>query len=47
MQLFRRRRFGWTVPGPNYTWSVNGYVKLAVYGFEVYIGIDAFSRFIT
>ena len=44
--LAKRRRHGWTVPGPNYTWSIDGYAKLAVYGFEVYAAVDAYSRFI-
>ena len=44
--LAKRRRHGWTVPGPNYTWSVDGYAKLAVYGFEVYAAVDAYSRYI-
>jgi len=41
-----RRRGGWTTPGPNYSWSIDGYCKLAKYGFSVYAGIDAYSRFI-
>ena len=42
-----RRRGGWTCPGPNYIMSVDAHLKLAEYGFEIYAGIDAFSRFIS
>src|SRR6266566_4553639 len=42
----QQRRGGWTCPGPNYSWSIDGYRKLAPYGFEIYAGIDAYSRFI-
>ena len=42
-----RRRGGWTCPGPNYTWSIDGYCKLEHWGFEIYSSIDAYSRFIT
>ncbi|KAI1818861.1 hypothetical protein F4861DRAFT_544689 [Xylaria intraflava] len=42
----QRRRGGWTTPGPNYIWSVDGHLKLAQYGFEIYAGIDAYSRYI-
>jgi hypothetical protein len=42
-----RRRSGWTCPGPNYYWCVDGYCKLARYGIQVYAGIDAYSRCIT
>ncbi|KAK6062461.1 hypothetical protein SCUP515_13347, partial [Seiridium cupressi] len=42
-----RRRGGWTVPGPNYIWSIDGYCKLRAYGFEIYAAIDAYARFIT
>lgn len=42
-----RRRGGWTCPGPNYIWSIDGYCKLQRFGIEVYAGIDAYSRMIT
>ena len=42
-----RKRSGWTVPGPNYIWSVDGYCKLEYFGIEIYAGIDAYSRYIT
>jgi hypothetical protein len=32
------------VPGPNFLWSLDGYAKLAPYGFEIYACIDAYSR---
>jgi arginine repressor len=43
---FQRRRTGWNCPGPNHTWSIDAYDKLQPYGFEIYAGIDAYSRFI-
>ncbi|KAH6954064.1 hypothetical protein BKA56DRAFT_603786, partial [Ilyonectria sp. MPI-CAGE-AT-0026] len=43
---FRRRRTGWTCPGPNFIWSIDAYDKLRPYGFEIYAGIDAYSRYI-
>jgi len=42
-----RKRSGWTVPGPNYIWCVDGYCKLEYFGIEIYAGIDAYSRYIT
>jgi hypothetical protein len=41
-----RRRRGFTVSGPNHTWSINAYLKLEPYGFEVYAAINTYSRFI-
>ncbi|KAI0885049.1 uncharacterized protein GGS22DRAFT_137816 [Annulohypoxylon maeteangense] len=38
----RGRRF--TVPGPNYVWSMDGHMKLRFAGFEIYACIDAYSR---
>ncbi|KAI1818900.1 hypothetical protein F4861DRAFT_544577 [Xylaria intraflava] len=46
LKAAQRRRGGWTTPGPNYIWSVDGHLKLAQYGFEIYAAIDAHSRFI-
>ncbi|KAH6988799.1 hypothetical protein BKA56DRAFT_477300 [Ilyonectria sp. MPI-CAGE-AT-0026] len=43
---FRRRRTGWTCPGPNFIWSIDAYDKLKPYGFEIYAGIDSYSRYI-
>ncbi|KAK4119873.1 hypothetical protein N657DRAFT_242859 [Parathielavia appendiculata] len=45
-QHMRGKRGGFTVPGPNYTWSIDAYCKLQDFGFEVYAGIDAYSRYI-
>ena len=28
-------------PGPNFIWSIDGYLKLALYGIEIYAAIDA------
>jgi hypothetical protein len=47
LDTMKKRRGGFTVPGPNYTWSIDGYCKLQRYGFEIYASIDAYSRFIT
>jgi hypothetical protein len=46
LHRLQQRRGGWTCPGPNFSWSIDGYRKLADYGFGVYGGIDAYSRFI-
>jgi hypothetical protein len=35
------------VPGPNYVWSVDGHMKLELFGIEIYAGVDAYSRYIT
>lgn len=43
-QALRKRRSGFTNPGPHYTWSIDGYCKLRDFGFEVYGAIDAYSR---
>ncbi|CAG8199981.1 unnamed protein product [Penicillium salamii] len=32
--------------GPNLTWHVNGYTKLANFGFRIHAEIDSFSRFV-
>lgn len=42
---YSRRDF--LVPGPNWVWSVDGFDKLKQWGFEIYAGIDAYSRYIT
>ena len=39
-----RRRGGWCPPGPNFIWCFDGYMKLQLWGIEVYAGIDAYSR---
>ena len=46
-QRLEYRRMGWTTRGPNFLWSIDGYCKLQNWGFEVYAGIDEYSRFIT
>ena len=33
----------YTVPDSNYLWSIDGYLKLALYGIEIYAEIDAYS----
>jgi hypothetical protein len=42
----RQRRGGFTLPGPNCVWSVDGYAKLRDFGFDIYAAIDAYSRFV-
>ncbi|KAE8369889.1 hypothetical protein BDV27DRAFT_140805 [Aspergillus caelatus] len=42
----QRQRGEYIVPGPNFLWSVDGYMKLEPYGIEIYAGIDAYSRYI-
>lgn len=42
----KERRAGFTTPGPNYMWCVDGYMKLAMYGFEIYAAIDAYARYV-
>lgn len=38
-------RGNFTVPGLNFVWSVDGHLKLHMYGIEIYAGIDAYSRY--
>lgn len=42
----QRHRGEYIVPGPNFIWSIDGYLKLEFYGIEVYAAIDAYSRYI-
>lgn len=42
----QRHRGEYIVPGPNFVWSLDGYLKLSPYGIEIYAAIDAYSRFI-
>lgn len=39
-----RKRGEYSVPGPNYIWSIDGHDKLSEWGFEIYGCIDAYSR---
>ena len=34
------------MPGPNYLWFIDGYLKLQLYEIEIYASIDAYSRYI-
>jgi len=43
----QRTRGNFSVPGPNYLWSIDSHDKLAFWGFQIYAGIDAYSRYIT
>ncbi|KAM4062012.1 hypothetical protein HRG_013500 [Hirsutella rhossiliensis] len=42
---YKRRDF--SIHGPDWVWSIDGYDKLKNWGFEIYAGIDAYSRYIT
>ena len=42
----QRHRGAYIVPGPNFVWSIDGYMKLQPYGIEIYACIDAYSRYI-
>jgi hypothetical protein len=42
----QRHRGAYIVPGPNFIWSINGYLKLAPYGIKIYVAINAYSRYI-
>ncbi|KAL4732831.1 hypothetical protein BDV11DRAFT_210663 [Aspergillus similis] len=42
----QRNHGAYIVPGPNFIWSIDGYLKLASYGFEIYAAVDAYSRYI-
>lgn len=49
-RMFARQKIprgDYRVAGPNRVISVDGHHKLTLYGFEVYAGIDAYSRYIT
>ena len=39
-----KHRTNFTVPGPNFLWSLDGYDKLKQFGFQIYACIDAYSR---
>lgn len=45
-EKLKAKRGGFLNPGPNDTWSMDGYCKLLDFGFEIYASIDAFSRYI-
>ena len=34
------------VSGPNFIWSINGYCKLNMFGFEIYGAMNAYSQYI-
>ncbi|KAL4933488.1 uncharacterized protein BDV17DRAFT_252101, partial [Aspergillus undulatus] len=46
LQDLQRHRGAYIVPGPNFIWSIDGYLKLAPYGIEIYAAIDAYSRYV-
>lgn len=46
LQDLQRRRGSYTVPGPDYLWSIDGYMKLQPFGIEIYAVIDATIRYL-
>jgi hypothetical protein len=46
MRGMQRYRGEYIVLGPNFIWSIDGYLKLAPYGIKVYAAIDAYLRYI-
>ena len=46
LHLGTRPQGAYTVPGPNFVWSIDGHHKLSMFGIEIYAGIDAFSRYV-
>ncbi|KAJ5652979.1 hypothetical protein N7507_010405, partial [Penicillium longicatenatum] len=42
----QRQRQAYQSPGPNYVWHMDGYMKLSLYGIEIYAAIDGYSRYI-
>ncbi|KAL3705760.1 hypothetical protein TMatcc_006769, partial [Talaromyces marneffei ATCC 18224] len=42
----QRHKGAYIVPGPNKIWSIDGYLKLANYGIEIYAAIDTYSRYV-
>jgi len=46
LHLGTRPRGAYTVPGPNFVWSIDGHHKLSMFSIEIYAGIDAFSRYV-
>lgn len=42
-----RHHAQFTCPGPNWCWSIDGHLKLQMFGIEIYAAIDSYSRYIT
>ena len=42
----QRHRGAYIVPGPDFIWSIDGYMKLEPFGIEIYAAVDAYSRYI-
>jgi hypothetical protein len=41
-----RRRGEYSVPGPDFLWSIDGYMKLEQFGIEIYAAIDVRTRLV-
>ena len=42
----QQRQGAYIVRGPDFIWSIDGYMKLEPFGIEIYAGIDAYSGMI-
>ena len=45
-QNAQSRRGGYLVPGPNFIWSIDGHMKLSLFGIEIYGAIDVYSCYV-
>ena len=45
IQDLQRQRHAYISEGPNHVWHMDGYLKLAPFGIEIYAAIDGFSRY--
>ena len=43
---FQRKKGKYIVPGPDFVWCIDGYMKLELFGIEIYAAIDGYSRYI-
>lgn len=42
-----RHHAQFTCPSPNCCWSIDGHLKLQMFGIEIYAAIDSYSRYVT
>jgi hypothetical protein len=42
----QRQRQAYHSPSPNHIWHIDSYIKLSLYGIEIYTTIDGYSRYI-
>ncbi|KAJ5111105.1 hypothetical protein N7532_001640 [Penicillium argentinense] len=43
----QRSRGAYRCPGPNFVWHIDGYMKLELFGIEIYAAVDGYSRYVT